>query len=77
MTKLRMKCPQCGCWNRLEVDKIFVPQPSPEPKVKVLIPMYKPLKTEKCEKCGKVIAEPKELIRISARNGGKMFRKRS
>jgi hypothetical protein len=46
------------------VDKTFVPQPSPEPKVKVFIPMYKPLKTERCEKCGKVIAEPKELIRI-------------
>jgi len=67
LTKLRMKCSHCGCWNRIEVDKIFVPQPSPEPKVQVLIPMYKPLKTERCEKCGKVIAEPKELIRISAR----------
>jgi hypothetical protein len=31
--------------------------------VKVLIPMYKPLKIERCEKCGKVIAEPKEPIR--------------
>jgi len=59
MTRLRMKCPHCGCWNRLEVDKIFVPQPSPKPKVKVLIPMYKPLETERCEKCGKVIAETK------------------
>ena len=38
---------------------------APEPKDKVFIPMYKPLKTEKCEKCGKVIAEPKELIRIT------------
>ena len=27
----------------------------------------KPHKTEKCSKCGKIIAEPKELIRISAR----------
>jgi ribosomal protein S27E len=26
--------------------------------------MYKPLEITKCEKCGKVIAEPKELIRI-------------
>ena len=66
MTKLRMKCSHCGCWNRFEADKIFVQQPSPEPKVKVFIPMYKPLKTERCKKCGKVIAEPKELIRISA-----------
>ena len=67
MTKLRMKCSYCGCWNSIKVDKIFVQQSSPEPKVKVLIPMYKPLKTERCEKCGTVIAEPKELIRISAR----------
>jgi len=67
MTRLRMKCPLCGCWNRFEVDKIFVQQSSPEPKVKVLIPMYNPLKTEKCKKCGKVIAEPKEVIRISVR----------
>ena len=26
--------------------------------------MYEPLEVVKCEKCGKVIAEPKELIRI-------------
>jgi len=67
MTRLRMKCPHCGCWNRLEVDKIFVEQPSEESKVQILIPMYKPLKTEKCGKCGKVIAESKELIRISGK----------
>jgi len=39
-------------------------QPSPEPKVKVMIPMYEPLETSKCKKCGKIRAEPKELIRI-------------
>jgi len=50
---LGMKCPCCSHWNRLEVDKIFVEQPYPEPKVKVLIPMYNPLKTETCKKCGK------------------------
>jgi len=27
--------------------------------------MYEPLKTEKCRKCGKVIAEQDELIRIA------------
>jgi hypothetical protein len=43
---------------------IFVEQPSPEPKVKILIPMYEPLQVSKCKKCGKIIAEPKELIRI-------------
>jgi hypothetical protein len=26
--------------------------------------MYEPLQVSKCEKCGNVIAEPKELIRI-------------
>lgn len=54
MTKLRMKHPHCGCWNRIEVDKIFVQQPSPEPKVKVLIPMYEPFEVAKCKKYGKL-----------------------
>jgi len=26
--------------------------------------LYEPLETSKCEKCGKIIAEPKELIKI-------------
>jgi len=43
---------------------MFIEQNSPEPKVKVLIPMYEPLGVTKCKKCGKVIAEPKELIRM-------------
>jgi len=59
-----MKCPNCGYWNHVSVNKIFLEQPSPEPKVKAYIPMYKPLEVSKCEKCDKVIAEPKELIRI-------------
>ena len=63
-TKLRMKCPNCGHQNRVPVNKIFLEQETSEPKVKAYIPMYEPLKTEKCKKCGKVIAEPKELIRI-------------
>lgn len=64
-TRLRLKCRNCGHWNRFEVNKHFIEQPSPEPKVKALIPMYEPLKTENCKKCGLVIAEPKELIRIT------------
>lgn len=60
---LRMKCSGCGHWNRMPVNKIFVEQPSKESKVQVLIPMFKPLETEKCGKCRRVIAEPKELIR--------------
>jgi hypothetical protein len=61
---LRMKRKACGYWNRIEVNKLFIEQPSPELKVRVLIPIYEPLKTEMCKKCGQVIAEPKELIRI-------------
>jgi phage FluMu protein Com len=61
---LRMKCPSCGHWNRIPVNKIFLEQPTSEPKVKAYIPMYEPLKVEACKKCGKIIAEPKVLIRI-------------
>ena len=61
---LRMKCPSCGHWNRVQVNKLFIEQPNPEPKLKVVIPMYEPLQVSKCAKCGKVIAEPKELIRV-------------
>ena len=61
---LKLKCPNCGHWNRIPVNKVFIERNSPEPKVRVMILMYKPLKIVKCEKCGKVIAEPKELIRI-------------
>ena len=61
---LKMKCSSCGHWNRVPVNKLFVEQSSPEPKVNVMIPMYEPLKVSKCKKCGRIIAEPKELIRI-------------
>ena len=61
---LRMKCSNCSHWNRVPINKIFVEQNSPEPKVKVLIPMYEPLETVKCKKCGEIMAHPKELIRI-------------
>jgi len=64
-TKLRMKCPSCGHWNRVPVNKIFIEQETSEPKVKAYIPMYEPLKTETCKKCRAVIAEPKTLIRIT------------
>ena len=62
--KLRMKCPTCGHWNRVDVKKIFVEQDTSESKVKAYIPMYEPLQVSKCDKCGRVIAEPKELIEI-------------
>jgi hypothetical protein len=60
-----MKCKACGHWNRIEVEKVFLEPESPEPKVKVFVPMYLPLRVETCKKCKTVIAEPKELIRIS------------
>jgi len=63
-THLRMKCKACGHWNKFDVNKLFIEQPSSEPKVKVLIPIYEPLKVESCKKCKNVIAKPKELIRI-------------
>jgi hypothetical protein len=34
-------------------------QPSPESKVKVMIPMYQPPQITKSERCGRTIAEPK------------------
>jgi len=49
---------------------VFVEQDSPEPKVKVFIPMYLPLQASKCEKCGEVIAQPKELIKIVKSGSG-------
>jgi len=60
---LKLRCSGCGHWNRVKVNKIFLEQPSSEPKVKVFIPMYEPLETY-CKKCGNIIGEPKELIRI-------------
>jgi len=50
------------------VNKVVVEQNPPEPKVKVFIPMYEPLQVSKCEKCGKIIAQPKELVRIAKRS---------
>ena len=63
-TNLRMKCSNCGQWNKVSVNKIFIEQPSSEPKVKAYIPVYEPLKVSRCKKCGNIIARPKELIRI-------------
>jgi hypothetical protein len=52
------------------VDKIFIEQDTSEPKVQAFIPMYMPLKPENCKKCGKLMAQPKELIRITQRKEG-------
>lgn len=50
MAKLKMKCSECGCWNNVSVNKIFVEQPTSEPKVKGYIVMYEPLQVVKCKK---------------------------
>ena len=47
-----MRCQACDHWNNVPVNKVFVEQDSPEPKVKVFIPMYEPLQVSKCKKCG-------------------------
>lgn len=63
-TRLRMKCKNCGNWNRFDVEKVMLNPDSPEPKVQIFLPSYIPYKEEKCSKCGTVIAEEKTLIRI-------------
>jgi hypothetical protein len=62
-----MKYPNCGHWNKVPVNKLFIEQETSELKVKVYVPMYEPLEVVKCKKCSKIIAEPKELIRIVER----------
>jgi len=46
----------------VSVNKIFIEQNSIKPKVKVLVLMYEPLEVAKCKKCGRIIAEPKEVL---------------
>jgi len=60
--------PSCSHFKFNVVNQIFIDQPSSEPKVKVIIPMYEPLEVVECEKRGKTIAEPEELIRITKSN---------
>jgi hypothetical protein len=57
--KLRMKCKNCGHWNRIEVNKLFIEQPTSEPKVKAHIPIAKKgdwfgdkIIPYYCKKCG-------------------------
>ena len=64
-TSLKMKCPHCKHWNKIPADKLFSEQQSPDPKIKVYIPLYKPLEYVKCSKCNKTIAKPNELIKIT------------
>ena len=54
--KLRMKCPNCGHWNRVPASKIFIEQNTFDSEVKAYIRVYEPLEVVRCKKCGKVIA---------------------
>jgi hypothetical protein len=57
-----MKYPNCGHWNSIPVNKLFIEQPSPEAKVRVMLPMYEPMKTERCKKCGKSMHQERFII---------------
>ena len=60
---LNLECP-CGHWNSITFNTVFFEPPLPEPKVRMMKRMYKPLKETKCPKCGRVIAKPEELFDI-------------
>ena len=62
MRKLEMKC-SCDIGIVVQLTRFSLNNLVIEPKVQVMIPMYEPLQVSKCEKCGKVIAQPKELIK--------------
>ena len=64
-TKLGLKCSSCGSWNRITVEKFLSVQLNSELNAKRKVVNYLPFKTEKCSKCGEVIAKEKELIRIA------------
>jgi len=60
---LKIEC-SCGHWTTITFDTVYFEPPSPEPKVRMMKRMYKPLKETKCLKCGRVIAKPEELFDI-------------
>ena len=38
--KLKMKRKNCGQWNRIEVEKVFLNPDNPEPKVQVFLSSF-------------------------------------
>lgn len=62
-TRLKMKCPYCGHWNRVPVNKIFIEQRTPEPKVKAYISCMTVRKTQ-VQEMWKENSRNHELIRI-------------
>ena len=61
---IRLKC-SCGKWNNIHTQKVMIHLDNDEPKMEVFVPAYLPLETQVCSKCKTVVAEPKELIRIT------------
>jgi RNase P subunit RPR2 len=68
-TKLRVKCSACGFWNRFETERLVAQQDTSEPEAIIVYPVHSPTKLETCEKCGKIISESKEPIRITRKEG--------
>ncbi len=61
-TKLRVKCKNCGNWKTIEVEKIFLNTGNSDSGMKVFLPAYLILKTEKCSECNQVIAKEKGIV---------------
>jgi hypothetical protein len=59
--------------NRFEAERLAAQQQTSEPKAKIVFPVYIPLKLETCKKCMQKVrkdyAEPKELIKITRKEG--------
>jgi hypothetical protein len=60
--KLKIKCKNCGNWDVIEVEKIFLNASDSATKLQVFLPAYQPLRTEKCSRCNQVIAKEKRII---------------
>jgi hypothetical protein len=61
---IRIKC-SCGKWNNIHTQKVMVHLDNDKPKMDVFVPAFLPLEIQVCAKCKCVIAEPKELIKIT------------
>lgn len=60
---LRVKCKNCGNWTKIEAEKIFISNDISEAKVKIFLPAFRPMKTEKCSECNHVIAKGNGVIK--------------
>ena len=62
---LNIECP-CGHWTTITFSTVYFEPTLPEPKVRMMKRMYKPVEETKCTKCGRVIAKPEELFDMHA-----------